>query len=186
MVTQLDHMSVCFYHEEENHVRIKLHQKQNKGFCVWGSLILMKAAVQMKAAMLCSYRTCHHAWNNMCKFLCLWIANNWADCYNFQQVSQMSWYKVCSPRCSSRWNKRKVKWNGGRWGLLPSWWVRHAPETEECAWQVCVCACLRMYVHVCVRACVRLYGGGDDVEVCEGSLLSFCPAGAQKSGPCSL
>lgn len=34
MVTQLEHMSLCFYHGEENHVRIKLHQKQNKGFCV--------------------------------------------------------------------------------------------------------------------------------------------------------
>lgn len=36
---------------------------------------------------------------------------------------------------------------------------------------VCVCACprLRIYVHVCVRAC--LFGGGDDVEVCECSLL---------------
>lgn len=105
----------------------------------------MKAAVQMKLNLSIHGITC--------KFLCLWIANNWADCYNFQHVSETSWYKVCSPRCSSRWNKRKVKWNGGRWGLLPSWWVRHAPEKEECAWQVCVC--VSAYVCACVRARMR-------------------------------
>lgn len=48
---------------------------------------------------------------------------------------------------------------------------------------VCVRVCVCMCMCACAHACVRLNSGGDDVEVCEGSLLSFCTAGAQRSGP---
>lgn len=58
-----------------------------------------------------------------------------------------------------------------------------ARKRRMCVTGVCVRVCVCMCMCACAHACVRLYGGGDDVEVCEGSLLSFCTAGAQRSGP---